>query len=690
MERLVDWHIRATLQKGPALHAGQHAFQAGKSTESALHHLVTQLEIALEAKDTALCAFLDVEGAFSNVSFSAVNDALRRKNVPPAVARWIGQILSQREVFSTRGAATVCAEVRRGCPQGGVSSPLIWSIVIDDLLTRLTEMGYYVQAYADDLVILVRGTVQGVISDLMQRALTMTSKWCRDRSLGVNPLKTQIVRFTNKQKLDTLPELCLDGQPLQLSEIVKYLGIWLDSKLTWRKQLEEAVNRARAVFWTLKGCFGSSWGLPPQTLRWLYVTVMRPTLAYGSVVWWRRAQLLKSQTDLSKFQRLLGIAATGAIRSTPSKALDVLLDLPPLHLYLENEAWKARRRLVLAGILCGKRSGRGHAGAELEKVCPEVEMPCDRTVKELLFDTFDAPVFPTREDWADGKVPYESTNSVVWYTDGSLLNGMAGAGLFCNALDVAQAVPLGRYATVFQAEVMAIKEALECCLSNQVKDKTIIICSDSQAALRALARPEVTSCLVKECKLLGRRVKSRNNIRLVWVPGHTGVEGNEKADELAREGSGATPFGPEPILPVSWATINGLIEHDLKSKNVTLWKDSTGMKHSKGCVDVPSARRTRELLARGRGAARLVVAMLTGHGPFKAHLAKMGVGPQDTACRFCEEEEESGWHVLMDCPALWRQRLETLGFALNNNRQQTADLRPGAVHRFCQAINLQY
>lgn len=249
-------------------------------------------------------------------------------------------MLSQRTVISTRGAAITCAEVRRGCPQGGVSSPLIWSIVIDDLLTRLTDLGYHVQAYADDLVILVRGTAQGVIFDLMQRALTVTSKWCRDRGLSVNPSKTQIVRFTTNRKLDTPPELCLDGQLLNLSGSVKYLGIWLDSKLSWRKQLEEAVCRSRAVFWTLKGCFGCSWGLPPQTLRWLYVTVIRPTLACGSLVWWKRAQLLKSQTDLSKLQRLIGIAATGAIRSTPSKALDVLLDLPPLHLFLENEAWK--------------------------------------------------------------------------------------------------------------------------------------------------------------------------------------------------------------------------------------------------------------------------------------------------------------------------------------------------------------
>jgi RNA-directed DNA polymerase len=41
-------------------------------------------------------------------------------------------------------------KVTRGCPQGGVLSPLLWSLVVDDLLVKLNSRGYYAQAYADD------------------------------------------------------------------------------------------------------------------------------------------------------------------------------------------------------------------------------------------------------------------------------------------------------------------------------------------------------------------------------------------------------------------------------------------------------------------------------------------------------------------------------------------------------------
>jgi len=47
--------------------------------------------------------------------------------------------------------------VFRGCPQGGVLSPLLWCLVVDGLLARLNEGGVYAQGYADDICLLAVG-----------------------------------------------------------------------------------------------------------------------------------------------------------------------------------------------------------------------------------------------------------------------------------------------------------------------------------------------------------------------------------------------------------------------------------------------------------------------------------------------------------------------------------------------------
>jgi len=98
LEKVVDRY----LWDGPLLdlpiHPRQHAFQAGKSTESALHHLVNRIEKALDTGQYALGVFFDIQGAFDNTPLASVRQALRDCNVSFAVQQWISVLLSQHKV----------------------------------------------------------------------------------------------------------------------------------------------------------------------------------------------------------------------------------------------------------------------------------------------------------------------------------------------------------------------------------------------------------------------------------------------------------------------------------------------------------------------------------------------------------------------------------------------------------------
>jgi hypothetical protein len=78
----------------------QHAYQRGRSSETALHDLVSRIESALGHKIFALGAFLDVEGAFDNTSFEAMGRACADLEVDFTISRWIAAMLS-RGVSST-------------------------------------------------------------------------------------------------------------------------------------------------------------------------------------------------------------------------------------------------------------------------------------------------------------------------------------------------------------------------------------------------------------------------------------------------------------------------------------------------------------------------------------------------------------------------------------------------------------
>ncbi|KAJ8967118.1 hypothetical protein NQ317_010379 [Molorchus minor] len=74
------------------------------------------------------------------------------------------------------------------------------------------------------------------------------------------------------------------------------------------------------------------------------------------------------------------------------------------------------------------------------------------------------------------------------------------------------------------------------------------ICSDSQAALKALSSPITRSPLVQEGGEAPEELARYKEVELVWVPGRCGILENEKANELTRHGSRKQCHGPEPTV----------------------------------------------------------------------------------------------------------------------------------------------
>lgn len=126
-------------------------------------------------------------------------------------------------------------------------------------------------------------------------------------------------------------------------------------------------------------------------------------------------------------------------------------------------------------------------------------------------------------------------DDIVCYTDGSRLQafGQSGASVYIQTAEQEHVLPLGKYSTVFQVEVFAI---LNCVNSLQTEsESSIAICSDSQAALMALKSAKTSSKLVAETTKALKYLSVYDSVRLLWVPGHSDVPGNEVADVLAKQ-----------------------------------------------------------------------------------------------------------------------------------------------------------
>lgn len=90
-------------------------------------------------------------------------------------------------------------------------------------------------------------------------------------------------------------------------------------------------------------------------------------------------------------------------------------------------------------------------------------------------------------------------NSTNLYTDGSVINNNAGAGVSCTNPYIELTIPLGTNCSIYLAEVSAI---IKCCQEIEKLDITnqvVSIYTDSQSALKALRSPKISTALTLKC-----------------------------------------------------------------------------------------------------------------------------------------------------------------------------------------------
>ena len=197
-------------------------------------------------------------------------------------------------------------EITKGCPQDGVLSPVLWNMVVNNLLNkRANKIPDYLQGFADDLVILVEGDDLAVINERTQKSINSVNNWCKNNLPNISSLKTKIIMFTWRRKWELPKELLLDGETIDLSHSTKFLGIHLDTKLNFNLHIKHITKKATISFMQCKRAVGPTWGLTSRSCKWIYEKAIRPILSYGSLVWINATHKKHNQNALAKVERLI-------------------------------------------------------------------------------------------------------------------------------------------------------------------------------------------------------------------------------------------------------------------------------------------------------------------------------------------------------------------------------------------------
>ena len=168
------------------------------------------------------------------------------------------------------------------------------------------------------------------------------------------------------------------------------------------------------------------------------------------------------------------------------------------------------------------------------------------------------------------------------FTDGSKIDGNAGASYFIPEIDEDIVIPLGRYPTVYQAEILGIIYAARDLEQNE-KDHfdRVDLYVDSLSTLQTLCSTKPVTELVWECFVALEELAKHREVNLNWIPAHRGLPGNEKADELAKLAARTEYIGPQPSVPVSSQFMKTAIKEWAKGEHSRRWKRNTKCKNTR-------------------------------------------------------------------------------------------------------------
>jgi hypothetical protein len=167
--------------------------------------------------------------------------------------------------------------------------------------------------------------------------------------------------------------------------------------------------------------------------------------------------------------------------------------------------------------------------------------------------------------------------------------------------------------------------------------------------------------LIWNCFQLLLELAEHDKVKLIWASGHSGVEGYEKADQLAKLGADEPLLGPELFCGITKKTTRRAIDLRAQSKARMTWKHTPGQIHAKKMFKKSSNKLTSGLLILPRKQMRLVMGLLTGHCHLRKHLHRLGIYKEEPVCRKCGVGEETAHHILFECEVLGCIRHSVLG-----------------------------
>uniref|UniRef100_A0A8K9UZ04 Reverse transcriptase domain-containing protein n=1 Tax=Oncorhynchus mykiss TaxID=8022 RepID=A0A8K9UZ04_ONCMY len=273
--------------------AMQSGFRAGHGCTSATLKVLNDILTAIDKKHYCAAVFIDLAKAFDSVNHHILIGRLDSLGFSNDCLAWFTNYFSDRvQCVKSEGLLSGPLAVSMGVPQGSILGPTLFSVYINEVALAAGES--LIHLYADDIILYTSGPSLDTVLTTLQASFNAIQLSFRGLQLLLNTSTTKCMLFN--QSLPAPARLSnittLDGSDLEYVD--KYLGVWLDCKLSFQTHIKHLQSKVKSRIGFL---FRNKASFTHAAKHTLVKLTILPILDFGDVIYKIASNTLLNKLD---------------------------------------------------------------------------------------------------------------------------------------------------------------------------------------------------------------------------------------------------------------------------------------------------------------------------------------------------------------------------------------------------------
>ena len=205
----------------------------------------------LQSADKSNCVrafFLDFSKAFDRIDHQVVCKKMMDMKIDITLRRWVQSFLSNRtQSVRLPDAQSSYEKVNGGVPQGTVLGPILFLILVNDLVKMINQRWKYVDdtTISESLAKHETSNLQSLVDDI--------SNWCCINKMKLNSSKCKEFFICYwKKDVPNFPPIKIQDQPVERVGVYKSLGVLLNNELKWNEHVHYITTKASKRLYMLR------------------------------------------------------------------------------------------------------------------------------------------------------------------------------------------------------------------------------------------------------------------------------------------------------------------------------------------------------------------------------------------------------------------------------------------------------